>query len=288
MGIIVNKETRVLVQGITGREGSFHTQLMLAYGTKVVGGVTPGKGGTVACGLPVFNTVEEAVSQTRAEASVVFVPAKFVKEAIIESIKAGIKLIVVITEGIPVQDMLEVIAMAEKAEVRIIGPNCPGIAVPGETKLGIIPGSILLKGNIGIVSRSGTLTYEVIHNLTSSGLGQSICVGVGGDQVLGTRFIEILPLLEEDASTEAVVLIGEIGGTDEEEAAEYIKKMRTPVVAFISGKTAPEGKRMGHAGAIISGNQGTFTSKVEVLKEAEVPIAGTPGEIPCLIKKVLR
>lgn len=288
MGILVDNNTKVLVQGITGREGSFHTKFMLEYGTRVVAGVTPGKEGETVCGVPVFNTVRKAVAQTGANASILFVPVKFAKDAILESIEAGIKFIVVITEGIPVQDMIEVDYYLKKEGVYLIGPNCPGLATAGEVKMGIIPGNIFLKGNIGIVSRSGTLTYEIVSNLTNVGLGQSTCIGVGGDPILGMRFIDILPLFNEDPHTHAVILIGEIGGSDEEDAADFIKKMKKPVVAFISGKTAPKGKRMGHAGAIISGTQGTFSSKVDALKKAGVPIADTPGEIPSLIRELVK
>lgn len=288
MGILVDNNTKVLVQGITGREGSFHTKFMLEYGTRVVAGVTPGKEGETVCGVPVFNTVRKAVAQTGANASILFVPVKFAKDAILESIEAGIKFIVVITEGIPVQDMIEVDYYLKKEGVSLIGPNCPGLATAGEVKMGIIPGNIFLKGNIGIVSRSGTLTYEIVSNLTNVGLGQSTCIGVGGDPILGMRFIDILPLFNEDPHTHAVILIGEIGGSDEEDAADFIKKMKKPVVAFISGKTAPKGKRMGHAGAIISGTQGTFSSKVDALKKAGVPVADTPGEIPSLIRELVK
>lgn len=288
MGILVDNNTKVLVQGITGREGSFHTKFMLEYGTRVVAGVTPGKEGETVCGVPVFNTVRKAVAQTGANASILFVPVKFAKDAILESIEAGIKFIVVITEGIPVQDMIEVDYYLKKEGVYLIGPNCPGLATAGEVKMGIIPGNIFLKGNIGIVSRSGTLTYEIVSNLTNVGLGQSTCIGVGGDPILGMRFIDILPLFNEDPHTHAVILIGEIGGSDEEDAADFIKKMKKPVVAFISGKTAPKGKRMGHAGAIISGTQGTFSSKVDALKKAGVPVADTPGEIPSLIRELVK
>lgn len=288
MGILVDNNTKVLVQGITGREGSFHTKFMLEYGTRVVAGVTPGKEGETVCGVPVFNTVQKGIAQTGANASVLFVPVKFAKDAILESIEAGIKFIVVITEGIPVQDMIEVDYYLKKEGVSLIGPNCPGLATAGEVKMGIIPGNIFLKGNIGIVSRSGTLTYEIVSNLTNVGLGQSTCIGVGGDPILGMRFIDILPLFNEDPHTRAVILIGEIGGSDEENAADFIKKMKKPVVAFISGKTAPKGKRMGHAGAIISGTQGTFSSKVDALKKAGVPIADTPGEIPSLIRELVK
>jgi succinyl-CoA synthetase alpha subunit len=288
MGILIDRNTKVLVQGITGREGSFHTRLMLNYGTKIVAGVTPHKEGESVWGVPVFNTVKKAVSETGANASVVFVPAKFSKQAIIEAIEENLKLIVVITEGIPVQDMIEVVEKAKNRGVRIIGPNCPGLVTVGESKLGIIPGNIFLEGNIGIISRSGTLTYEIVYNLTKNKLGQTTCIGVGGDPILGSSFTDLLPLFEEDFQTEAIIIIGEIGGTDEEETAEFIKsKIRKPVVAFISGRTAPEGKRMGHAGAIISGNQGTFTSKFNALKEANVPVANTTQQIVDLVRKVL-
>lgn len=287
MSILVDKDTKVLVQGITGREGSFHTKLMLEYGTKIVAGVVPGKGGEKIEQVPVFDKVEEATRETAASASVVFVPAKFCKNAILEAIFAGIKLVVVITEGIPVKDMMEVIEIAEEQGTKIIGPNCPGITSVNKAKLGIMPANIFLEGGIAVISRSGTLTYEIVNNLTLAGLGQSTCIGVGGDSVLGLRFKDILPLLEEDEQTKCVVLIGEIGGVDEEEAADYIKEMKKPVVAFISGKTAPRGKRMGHAGAIIYGERGTYQSKFEALKEAGVLIAETISEIPFLVKKVL-
>lgn len=288
MGILLDKNTKVLVQAITGREGSFHTGLMLEYGTNIVAGVTPGKEGQKVHGVPVFGDVACAAGQTGAEASVMFVPARFTKTAVEEAIEAGIKLIVIITEGIPTQDMIRVVNTAKDAGVVIIGPNCPGLATVGQAKMGIIPAEIFLKGKIGMVSRSGTLTYEIVSQLTNENLGQSTCVGIGGDPILGSRFIDILRLFEKDPETEAVVLIGEIGGSDEEEAASFIKnEMKKPVVGFISGKTAPKGKRMGHAGAIISGNQGTFSSKYKALIAAGVFMADAPGQISSLIKKAL-
>ncbi|OGW81219.1 MAG: succinate--CoA ligase subunit alpha [Omnitrophica bacterium RIFCSPLOWO2_12_FULL_44_17] len=288
MGILADRDTKVIVQGMTGREGSFHTEQMLVYGTKVVGGVTPGKKGESVCGVPVFNTVKEAVSETQATASVIFVPARFAKEAICEAVEGGIKLILCITEGVPVQDMIYVIHVVKSKGVRLIGPNCPGIATAGETKLGIIPGSIFLRGNVGLASRSGTLTYEIVNGLTQAGLGQSTCAGLGGDPIIGTQFIDILPLFERDPQTEVIILIGEIGGTAEEEAAFYIKKMSKPIIGFISGRTAPRGKRMGHAGAIISGGQGTAESKVKAWQESGVFVAETTNEIPLLVKEALK
>ena len=287
MGILVNTDTKVVVQGITGREGSFHTAQMLAYGTKVVAGVTPGKEGESVHDVPVFNTVKAAITNTGANASIIFVPPRFAKGAVVEAIEAGIELIVLITEGIPMKDSIEISALVEKAQVRLIGPNCPGLVTIGESKLGIMPGSIFSKGDIGLVARSGTLTYEVIFALTRNGLGQSSCVGIGGDPMPGTRFIDVLPLFAKDPETTAVVLIGEIGGTDEETAAEYIKTMTKPVVAFVSGKSAPEGKRMGHAGAIISGDKGTYASKFKAFTESGVPVAQEHEEIPLILRKLL-
>lgn len=284
MSILIDKDTRVMVQGITGREGTFHTEQMLAYGTKVVAGVTPGKSGQDVHGVPVFDSVEDGIKQTGANATIIFVPPKFAKGAVIEAIEAKMPLIVLITEGIPVQDMIEIHGRLEKSNSRLIGGNCPGLVTAGECKIGIMPGSIFRPGNVGLVARSGTLAYEVIFALTNSGMGQSTCVGIGGDPTPGTQFIDILPLLEADPNTEKIVLIGEIGGTAEEEAAEYIKTMKKPVAAFISGKAAPEGKRMGHAGAIISGNMGTFDSKVKALSAAGVKIADFPAQIPSLLK----
>lgn len=287
MSILVDENTKVIVQGITGREGSFHTKLMLEYGTKIVGGVTPGKGGEKISGIPVFDKVKDAVSKTGANASVIFVPARFAYDAIQEAADAGIKLIVCITEGIPVQDMLKAVAYTKEKGVNLIGPNCPGIVSVGIGKLGIIPGSILSPGPAGIVSRSGTLTYEIINNLTCAGIGQSTCIGVGGDPILGMRFADILPRFEQDPQTSMVVMIGEIGGSDEEEAARFIYKMKKPVIGFISGKTAPVEKRMGHAGAIISGGLGTVQSKEEALKQADVILADNTTEIVRLVKDVL-
>jgi len=288
MSILVDKETRVIVQGITGREGQFHTRLMIDYGTSVVGGVTPGKGGQEILGKRVYNTVREAVKDTGANASVIFVPPLAGRKAIEEAANAGIKLIVCITEGIPTQDMIKACHLVKEKKAVLIGPNCPGVMTPGIAKLGIMPADIFKPGPIGVVSRSGTLTYEIVNELTQAGLGQSTCIGVGGDPILGSTFIDILPRFEKDSQTEAVVLIGEIGGSDEEEAAEYIKTMKKPVVAFISGRTAQPGKRMGHAGAIISGSSGTAEAKVTALTEAKVPIANTTREIPDLVKEALK
>lgn len=284
MAILVDRGTRLLVQGITGREGAFHTARMLEYGTQVVGGVTPGKGGSTVEGVPVFDTVKEARAATGASASIIFVPAGFAADAALEAIEAGLELVVIITEGIPVQDMLQVVARARQRGTRLIGPNCPGLISPGEALVGILPGRVFTPGPVGLVSRSGTLTYEVVHLLSQAGIGQSTCVGVGGDPIVGTRFVDVLALFEEDPATRAVVLIGEIGGTDEEEAAAFIRERVTkPVVAFISGRTAPPGKRMGHAGAIIAGRLGTPQSKVEALRAAHVPVADSIDEIVRLV-----
>ncbi|HEY8498285.1 MAG TPA: succinate--CoA ligase subunit alpha [Limnochordales bacterium] len=289
MAILVDRGTRVLVQGITGREGAFHTARMLEYGTRVVGGVTPGKGGTTVEGVPVFDTVAEAREATGANASIIFVPAAFAADAALEAIESGLELVVVITEGIPVQDMLHVAARARQRGTRLIGPNCPGLITPGQALVGILPGRVFVPGPVGLVSRSGTLTYEVVHLLSRAGIGQSTCVGVGGDPIIGTRFVDVLALFEADPATEAIVLIGEIGGTDEEEAAAYIPRHVTkPVVAFISGRTAPPGKRMGHAGAIISGRMGTPQSKVDALRAAGVPVADTIDEIVRLVAQRVR
>ena len=289
MAILVDRGTRVLVQGITGREGAFHTARMLEYGTRVVGGVTPGKGGTTVEGVPVFDTVAEAREATGANASIIFVPAAFAADAALEAIESGLELVVVITEGIPVQDMLHVAARARQRGTRLIGPNCPGLITPGQALVGILPGRVFVPGPVGLVSRSGTLTYEVVHLLSRAGIGQSTCVGVGGDPIIGTRFVDVLALFEADPATEAIVLIGEIGGTDEEEAAAFIRRHVTkPVVAFISGRTAPPGKRMGHAGAIISGRMGTPQSKVDALRAAGVPVADTIDEIVRLVAQRVR
>ena len=287
MSILLNENTRVIVQGITGRDGGFHADQMIKYGTKVVGGVTPGKGGQEALGVPVFNTVKEAKEKTNANCSVIFVPAKMAADAIMEAADNKIELIVCITEGLPTQDVLKAYDFVKRQNVRLIGPNCPGLIVPDVAKVGIMPGHIVKPGSIGVISRSGTLTYEVVLNLTNAGLGQSTCVGIGGDPIIGTTFIDLLELFEKDKETNSVVLMGEIGGNDEEIAAEYIKTMTKPVVAFISGRTAPKGKRMGHAGAIVSGNSGTAESKIEAFNAVGVEVAATPDEIVALLKKKL-
>ncbi len=288
MSILIDDKTRVIVQGITGRDGSFHAAQMVEYGTKVVGGVTPGKAGQAVAGAPVFGSVKEAVAATGANASVIFVPPRFAVDAIREAAAGGIKLVICITEGIPVLQMVSVYQELKGVGVRLIGPNCPGIISPGKSKIGIMPARIHKEGRIGVISRSGTLTYEVVYNLTESGLGQSTCVGVGGDPIIGTGYLDLLELFEKDPDTDAVVLIGEIGGDDEEKAAAYIRAhMKKPVVAFISGRTAPPGKRMGHAGAIISGGKGTAEAKVEAFREAGVPVADKPDDIPGLLKSRL-
>ncbi len=284
MSILANKETRLLVQGMTGREGSFHAQQMIEYGTKVVGGVTPGKGGTEALGVPIFNTVAETVKETGANASISFVPPAFGADAILEAIAAGLPLVVAITENIPVLDMMRVYDVLEASNSRLIGPNCPGLITPGEAKVGIIPGYICKPGGVGIVSRSGTLTYEVIYSLTEAGMGQSTAVGIGGDPIHGTNFIDCLRLFQEDPNTEKIVLIGEIGGDEEEQAATFIKEHVTkPVAGYIAGRTAPPGRRMGHAGAIISGGAGTAEGKISALEDAEVKVAKIPTQIPGLL-----
>lgn len=288
MSILVNKKSRILVQGITGSEGSFHTQQMIEYGTNIVAGVVPGKGGQTFNGVPIFNTVEEAVKQTKADTSVIFVPPQFAPDAILEAAFAGIKVIVCITEGIPAKDMVKVYNVIKDKDVRLIGPNCPGVISPGECKVGIMPGFIHKKGKVGIVSRSGTLTYEAVKQLTDLGIGQSTCVGIGGDPVIGSRFIDIIKLFNEDKNTEAIVMIGEIGGTAEEEAAAYIKKyVKKPVIGFIAGRTAPPGRRMGHAGAIISGGKGTAAEKMEAMRKAGIYVVESPAEIGITVKKVL-
>jgi len=280
MSILIDKDTRVICQGITGSAGAFHTRQMVEYGTKMVGGVTPGKGGQDFDGIPVFDTVEQAVKETGANASVIYVPAPFAADAIIEAVDAGLELIVCITEGIPTLDMVRVKRYMEGKPSRLVGPNCPGVITPGECKIGIMPGYIHKPGPIGVVSRSGTLTYEVVWQCTTLDLGQSTCIGIGGDPVLGTGFVELLDLFEKDPQTETIVLIGEIGGTAEEEAAEFVKKNVTkPVVGFICGKTAPKGKRMGHAGAIISGGKGTAQEKIESFLSAGITVAETPAVI---------
>ena len=287
MSILLDNTTRVIVQGITGREGQFHTRNMIAAGTNLVGGVTPGKGGTVVEGLPVFDTVEEAVKATGATASCIFVPPAGAADAIMEAASAGIGLIVCITEGIPVIDMTRAMLVVHEYGALLIGPNCPGMCTPGHGKIGIIPYQIFTPGPIGFISRSGTLTYEVVALLTEAGLGQSTCIGIGGDPIIGSTFVDHLKLFEEDPQTKLVVMCGEIGGSDEEDAAEYIKTMSKPVVAFVSGRTAPPGKRMGHAGAIISGNTGTAQGKVAALHAAKVPVADTIFDIPSMVKEAL-
>lgn len=287
MSILLKKETRVICQGFTGSQGTFHSEQAIAYGTNMVGGVTPGKGGQTHLGLPVFNTVADAVAQTGAEASVIYVPAAFCKDSILEAANAGIKLIVCITEGIPTLDMLEVKVKCDELGVRLIGPNCPGVITPGESKIGIMPGNIHLPGRVGIVSRSGTLTYEAVKQTTDFGFGQSSCVGIGGDPIPGSNFIDILALFEKDPQTEAIVMIGEIGGTAEEEAAAYIKEHVTkPVVSYIAGVTAPAGKRMGHAGAIISGGKGTAEEKFAALEDAGVKTVKSLAEIGNALKEI--
>jgi len=280
MSILLNKETKVICQGFTGSQGTYHSEQAIEYGTRMVGGVTPGKGGQIHLGLPVFNTVSDAVAGTGAEASVIYVPAPFCKDSILEAVSAGIKLIVCITEGIPTLDMLDVKVACDREQVRLIGPNCPGIITPGESKIGIMPGHIHLPGKVGIVSRSGTLTYEAVKQTTDAGFGQSTCVGIGGDPIPGSSFIDILSLLEKDDQTEAIVMIGEIGGTAEEEASAFIKEhVSKPVVSYIAGVTAPPGKRMGHAGAIISGGKGTADEKFAALNDAGVTTVRSLAEI---------
>jgi len=287
VSILLTKDTRVICQGFTGSQGTFHSEQAIAYGTKMVGGVTPGKGGQIHLALPVFNTVKDAVAETGAEASVIYVPAPFCKDSILEAAESGIKLIVCITEGIPTLDMLEVKVRCDELGVRLIGPNCPGVITPGQSKIGIMPGSIHKPGKVGIVSRSGTLTYEAVKQTTDFGFGQSSCVGIGGDPIPGSNFIDILALFEKDDQTEAIVMIGEIGGTAEEEAAAYIKAHVTkPVVSYIAGVTAPAGKRMGHAGAIISGGKGTAADKFAALEDAGVKTVRSLAEIGNGLKEV--
>ena len=289
MSILVGRGSKVLVQGITGRDGSFHAKQMKEYGTKVVAGVTPGKGGTDVGGIPVFDSVVEAVARTRADVSVIYVPAALAQDAIYEAVDAEVPLVVCITEGLPARDMVEVASYLRGRSTRLIGPNCPGLISPGQCKVGIMPGFIHTPGRIGLVSRSGTLTYEVVWQLTRAGMGQSTCIGIGGDPIVGTRFVDTLALFEADDSTDAIVLIGEIGGTDEEDAAALIEKhVSKPVVAFIAGQTAPPGKRMGHAGAIVSGGAGTAQEKMARFERAGVPVAKVPSEIPGLIAAALR
>ncbi len=288
MSILVNRKSRVVVQGITGGEGSFHTSQMIEYGTKVVAGVVPGKGGQKFQDVPIFNTVSEAVKKQKTDTAVIFVPPAFAPDAILESAYSGIKVIICITEGIPAKDMISVYDVIKKLGVHLVGPNCPGVITPGECKLGIMPGFIHKKGKVGLVSRSGTLTYEAVKQLTDLGIGQSTCVGIGGDPIIGSTFLDIIKLFNEDKNTEAIVMIGEIGGSAEEEAAAYIKKyVKKPVVGFIAGRTAPPGRRMGHAGAIISGGKGTAAEKMEAMKKAGIHVVESPAEIGITMKKVL-
>jgi succinyl-CoA synthetase alpha subunit len=288
MSILVNKNTKLLVQGITGRDGGFHTQKMIDYGTNVVGGVSPGKGGQEVHGVPVFNTVADAVKKTGANTSIIFVPAAFAADAALEASEAGVGLVIIISEGVPTLDMVRITPYLKKNGTKLIGANCPGLMSPGEALVGILPVSIFKKGNIGLMSRSGTLTYEMVYQLTSNGLGQSTCVGIGGDPVAGLYYEELLQMFEEDPDTHAIVLMGEIGGDAEERAAEYIRKHVTkPVVSFIAGQTAPPGKRMGHAGAIISSGTGTAAEKITAFESAGVQVAKQPSEIPGMLKKLL-
>jgi len=286
MSVLVDKNTRVVVCGMTGREGGFHAQQMIEYGTQVVAGVTPGKGGTEHLGRPIFDTVEEAVKATGADAGLIFVPAPYAADSVLECEGAGLPFVTLITEGIPVQDMVRVTnRLKQNGITRLLGGNCAGIITPGECKIGIMPGHIFLPGDVGLVSRSGTLTYEIVWEMTRAGIGQTTCVGIGGDPLPGTRFIEVMEMFEKDPKTKAVVMIGEIGGTDEETACEYIKSMSKPVVGFISGRTAPPGKRMGHAGAIVSGNLGTAQSKVDALLSAGASVADRTSDVPRLLNE---
>ena len=288
MSILINKDTKVICQGITGKSGRFHTEHMLEYGTKILAGVTPGKGGSKVCDVPVFDSMKEAVEETGCDTSIIYVPAPFAADAIIEAAEADIKLIICITEGIPTIDVLKVKDYLNTKTARLIGPNCPGIITPGESKIGIMPGYIHTPGAVGVISRSGTLTYEAVWQLTQRNIGQSTCIGIGGDPVIGTTFIDALKLFQEDSNTEAIVMIGEIGGSAEEEAAEFIKmEITKPVVSFIAGLTAPAGKRMGHAGAIIAGGKGTVAEKVSCLRNAGVTVVDSPADIGEAVEKVI-
>ena len=288
MSILVDRSTRLVVQGITGRDGSFHARAMKEYGTQVVAGVTPGKGGQNLDGIPIFDRVSDAVRETGANTSVIYVPPPFAADAILEAAHAGIKLVIAITEGIPVMDIVPVMKEVQDLGVRVIGPNCPGLISPGLSKVGILPGEIHRAGPVGVVSRSGTLTYEMVYQLTRNGIGQSTCIGIGGDPVIGTQFLDVLRLFEADPETKAVVMIGEIGGTAEEEAARYVQESMTkPVIGFIAGRTAPPGKRMGHAGAIISSGRGTAEEKIAALEAAGIPVARIPSEVGVLVQRAL-
>lgn len=298
MSILVNKKSKILVQGITGSEGTFHTMQMLAYGTKVVAGVTPGKGGTSYEGknevkfkkpVPIYNTVKEAIVETKADTSVIFVPPPFAADAILEAIEAGIKLVICITEGLPTKDMIKVKYALDNSDTRLVGPNCPGVITPGECKVGIMPGFIHQKGVVGLVSRSGTLTYEAVKQISDQGLGQSTCIGIGGDPIIGTQFLDVIKLFNEDPDTHAIMMIGEIGGSAEEEAAAYIKEnVKKPVVGFIAGRTAPPGRRMGHAGAIISGGKGTAEDKIAAMRDAGIVVVDSPADIGLAIADAIK
>jgi succinyl-CoA synthetase alpha subunit len=288
VSILIDSSTRVVVQGITGRDGSFHTKAMKAYGTNVVAGVTPGKGGQEFDGIPIYDRVSEAVKKAGANTSVIYVPPSFAADAILEAAYAGVSLVVAITEGVPTLDMVPVMRELSTLGVRLVGPNCPGLISPGKSKVGILPGEIHRPGNVGVVSRSGTLTYEMVYQLTQHGIGQSTCIGIGGDPIIGTRFLDVLRLFQADPETKAVVMIGEIGGTAEEEAARFVKEeMNKPVIGFIAGRTAPPGKRMGHAGAIISGGHGTAAEKMQALEQAGIPVARIPSEVGSLVAQAL-
>lgn len=288
MAILVDKNTRLAVQGITGKEGSFHAQQCREYGTNIVAGITPGKGGKAHEGTPIFNTVDEAVEKEGANASVIFVPPPFAADAILEAVAAGVELVICITEGIPTIDMVRVMSVIARSRSRLIGPNCPGIISPGKCKIGIMPGRIFLEGSVGVVSRSGTLTYEAVHQLSERKIGQSTCIGIGGDPVIGTNFIDALSLFNQDPETEAIVMVGEIGGTAEEEASKFVKEnVKKPVVGFIAGRTAPPGRRMGHAGAIISGGKGTAEEKIETMREHGIHVVLSPAEIGEAMAKLI-
>ncbi len=288
MSILVGSDTKVIVQGITGRDGSFHTQQMIDYGTNIVGGVTPGKGGQTTLGVPIFNNVPEAVEATGADVSIMYVPAKFAKQAMLEAATSDLKMLVTITEGVPTLDVLEAYEALAAKGIRLIGPNCPGLITPGQCKIGIMPADIHAPGKVGVISRSGTLTYEIVYELTAAGLGETTCIGIGGDPVIGSKFLDLLPLFEDDPETEAIVIVGEIGGQDEVIAAEYFKAhMKKPVVGFMAGLTAPKGKRMGHAGAIVGGEDDTAAAKIEKLESAGIPVARIISEVVTLVKEKL-